>query len=79
METDDIAVRLGRWRWRLPGFLGAEVQVVHQASPDHDDVARVQLTVTQPLLGPIFGYEGTFRVRQVEHDASLLATESTPG
>lgn len=79
METDDIAVRLSRWRWRLPGFLGAEVHVVHQASPDHDDVAHIQLTVTQPLLGQIFGYEGTFRVRQVAHGASPIATEFTPG
>ncbi|HVF59911.1 MAG TPA: DUF4166 domain-containing protein [Thermoanaerobaculia bacterium] len=51
------ALRLGRLRLPLPGFLVPRVSA--REAPAGDGAVRVEVTVRAPLLGPIFGYEGT--------------------
>lgn len=65
LDTHSIALRIaGRklwmpdWLWKLVFGTVRFWQVAD--SPDGDTV-RVDLLITHPLLGRIFGYEGTFR------------------
>jgi hypothetical protein len=76
MTTNEATVRVGRWRWRLPGALGVQVQVVHEAVPDKN-AARVALTVRQKVLGPIFGYKGSFRMRREPPAVSSTRVEGS--
>ncbi len=62
--TGSAALRLWRWRLPLPQWLSGTVRVVETADPDRDDTIHVDLTISHPLLGRIFGYEGTFRLRR---------------
>jgi len=60
------ALRLGRWRIQLPGWLAAQARAVEVADPERDDAIAIDLTVSHPFLGPIFGYAGDFRLRRLD-------------
>jgi len=62
--TGAAALRLWRWRIPLPRWLSGTVRVVETADPDRDDTIHVDLMISHALLGRIFGYEGTFRLRR---------------
>lgn len=62
------ALRLGRLRVRLPRPLQVDAYTVDTADPQHEDVIRCALCLTNPLLGPLCGYEGTFRLRRITRD-----------
>lgn len=59
--TVESFIRVGGLRVRLPRRLWISARIVQRADADHPDASRVILTITHGLLGPIFGYEGTFR------------------
>lgn len=59
--TVQSRVRLGR-RWiTLPRRWWVTAHVVEVAHPEQAEVTDVRLTITHPVFGPVFGYEGTFR------------------
>lgn len=60
--TTNCTVRLGHWRMRLPHFLYPSVRAVETAALDRPDTIDIDLMMTHPWLGPIFGYDGTFRL-----------------
>ena len=51
------ALRVGRLRLPLPAFLAPRVSA--REAPAGNGAVHVEVTVRAPLLGPIFGYEGT--------------------
>jgi Domain of unknown function (DUF4166) len=51
-------LRLGRWWLPLPGWLAGRARIREWQEPDGSFGIRV--TVSNPLLGDFFGYEGTF-------------------
>jgi hypothetical protein len=57
-------VRVGRWYFAIPSWLCMRVEAVERADPTRDDTIHIRLTIAQPPLGPIFGYEGTFRLHR---------------
>lgn len=61
-------LQLGRWRLQMPRGLGRWLfMVVHtlqRADDSHGDTFHVDLKVSHPLLGPVFGYEGTFQIKR---------------
>lgn len=59
------AIRLGRVRLPLPRPLRVTARAIDTAGPGDDEV-RCDLVVSHPLLGPVFGYVGDFRVTRVE-------------
>ena len=46
----------------LPRLIGASVMVDQEADPNDADALHVSLTISHPVLGPFFGYEGTLRL-----------------
>jgi Domain of unknown function (DUF4166) len=56
------AVRVRGRRLALPRLLQIDAHTVDTARGDR---LRCELTVRHPLLGPIFGYDGTFEVRRL--------------
>jgi hypothetical protein len=71
ITTGETCVGLGGFRWRFPRFLRFQVGAVQHARA-HGRM-DLDLVVTHPRLGRIFGYSGTFRVRRerVAADAPL--------
>ncbi len=67
IRTEGMALRVGRWTLPLPRLLCVEVRATEEADPDRDDTVRLDLWMTHPLLGPVFGYRGTFATRRVAH------------
>lgn len=75
LDTHSIALRVGgrrlwlpRWLWKL---MFGTVTFWQKADTKEGDTVRVNLLIVHPLLGRIFGYEGTFRaVRVAKDDAS---------
>jgi hypothetical protein len=59
------AIRLARLRVPLPRALRVTACAIDTAGPG-DDELRCDLVVSHPLLGPVFGYVGDFRVARVE-------------
>lgn len=57
------AIRLGRLRMPLPRRLRVSAHAVDTALTE--DTLRCDLVVSHPLIGPIFGYAGEFRVTRV--------------
>ena len=61
-------LQLGRLRVQLPRGLGRwlfmVVYTVQRADENRDDTIHIDLKVSHPLLGSVFGYEGTFQVKQ---------------
>ncbi len=62
--TSNCTLRLGRWRLRLPHFLYPSVRAVETALLDQPDTIHIDLMMTHAWLGPIFGYDGRFRLRR---------------
>jgi len=69
LDTHSIAVRLGRRKLWLPRplwkFLFGIVTFSQTVEPDHEDTVHIDLLITHPMFGRIFGYSGTFRVVRV--------------
>jgi hypothetical protein len=59
------AIRLGTLRVPLPRALRVSARALDSAGTG-DDRVRCELVVSHPLLGPVFGYAGDFRVTRVE-------------
>ncbi len=61
-------LQLGRWRLQMPRGLGRWLfMVVHSiqhADENRSDTIHIDLKVSHPLLGPVFGYEGTFQIKR---------------
>jgi hypothetical protein len=58
--TIHSTLRLGPLKIPLSPHYWITAHVVQKADPERDDRSSVNLTVTHPWFGPIFGYEGTF-------------------
>jgi hypothetical protein len=70
LDTDACGVTLGgrvRWlpAWLWPWLLGT-VRFVQQATSLEGDQIKIEIVIHHPLLGNVFGYDGTFRVRHYE-------------
>lgn len=78
LDTDSCALRIGRRKlWmprRLWKFLLGTVAFAQVADPEEADLVRIDLLITHPLFGRVFGYEGSFRVIRAEEGA-----EAEPG
>ena len=69
LDSEANAFRVGRlklWlpRWLWPWLLGT-VTFVQKAHPDAPDTISIDLLLTHPLFGKVFGYDGTFRAVRV--------------
>lgn len=69
LDTEACALRMGgrtlwmpRWMWKL--LLGT-VTFSQVADSMEGDTVRVDLLITHPVLGRIFGYAGTFRAVRI--------------
>jgi hypothetical protein len=67
ITTGETRVRLGRLRLRFPRWLRFKVGAQQRARP-HGRM-ELDLVVTHPRLGRIFGYSGTFTVQREAFDA----------
>jgi hypothetical protein len=61
ISTRGATLRIGRWRAPLPRLLRPDVTAVQVARAP--DVLAVTMVVSHPLVGPFFGYSGTFTLR----------------
>lgn len=66
ITTGRLRVRAGPLRLTIPAVLQVAVKAVERAVAD---AIHVDLVVTHPVLGAIFGYDGTFAVRREAVDA----------
>ena len=57
-------LRLGPWRLRLPDWVLGSGRATETADPAQPGTIHIDFAVTHPLLGNVFGYEGTFRVQR---------------
>jgi hypothetical protein len=68
-RTARVAIRVGPLRWQLPGWLWpwllGVVRFVQTADATEAHTLHVRLAVRHPLLGDVFGYEGTFHTRRI--------------
>jgi uncharacterized protein (TIGR01777 family) len=64
IEALSVALRLGRLRIPLPSVCSVRVRAVETADPATPDHIHIDLSLRHPWLGPVFGYEGTFRVER---------------
>ena len=64
------ALRLGSLRIPLPRLMQLDAYTVDTADSDRDDHLRCELTLSNPLLGRMFGYEGAFQVSRIPRHAS---------
>ena len=66
MMIDALAIflRIGRLRLRLPRLLSAGVRAIQTTDAATPDQIHIDLSLHNPLLGAVFGYEGTFRVER---------------
>lgn len=62
ITTGETALRVGGLRLRFPRWLRFRVAAVQRARPDRR--MELDLIVTHPRLGRIFGYSGTFTVQR---------------
>jgi Domain of unknown function (DUF4166) len=69
LDTHSIALRLGRLKVWLPRsmwkFLFGTVTFSQRVDVEREDTVHVDLLITHPLFGRIFGYNGAFRVVRV--------------
>jgi hypothetical protein len=63
IEAVGMRLRLGRRRLALPLACSPSVHVRQRALPDCPDGLALSLTVSLPILGPVFGYAGSVRIR----------------
>lgn len=61
ITTGRLMVRIGRHRIPVPGLMQVAVRAIERAV---DDAIHIDLVLSHRLLGPIFGYDGTFTVRR---------------
>ena len=66
IATTQAALRVAGLSVRLPSWLAVQGRAVEVAEPARDDAITVDVTVSHPLLGPIFGYAGDFRLRRID-------------
>ncbi|HEV2293671.1 MAG TPA: DUF4166 domain-containing protein [Tepidisphaeraceae bacterium] len=71
------AIRIGRWklwlpRWAWKPLLGT-VAFTQRVDPADGNVVHIDLLITHPLFGPIFGYDGTFRAERVAQPPDVIA------
>jgi hypothetical protein len=66
LDTNSCAFRIGkrklwlpRWLWK---FLLGTVKFSQKVDANRDDTVHIDLLITHPLFGKIFGYEGSFSV-----------------
>jgi hypothetical protein len=84
IDTTGCLLRLGPIRVWLPDWLCVSVRAVQQTRSGQDNLVSVELTVSHPMLGPLFGYEGTFALERRDehrHTATVgerVATGSRP-
>lgn len=81
MRSGRYLVALGARTLMLPAGLSRlllpKVRFAERAVSGREDTFWIEATVEHPQLGPVFGYEGTFRVgppRAVEGDTDQAAT-----
>lgn len=55
---------LGDWHLRLPAWLGLGVRAVEEADAAYNDLIRIDIVISHRLLGPVFGYNGEFRLER---------------
>jgi hypothetical protein len=60
------ALRVAGRRVPLPDWLVPRVRAVEIATPEADNKIAVDLSVSHPLPGPVFGYAGEFRLRRLD-------------
>ena len=63
--STDVVVRVCGRRLLLPRWLCVEGRAVEVATPAGDGL-RIELVVSHAWLGPVFGYEGDFRLRALD-------------
>jgi small multidrug resistance pump len=68
ITTGRLRLRAGRLQLPIPGVLQVAVRAVERAT---GNAVHIDLTVTHPVLGPVFGYDGTFRVRREALDGEV--------
>ena len=64
IRTTGCGLRIGQQYMRLPRFCYPTVRAIEIALPARDDAIHIDLSIEHPLLGRIFGYEGTFFLRR---------------
>jgi hypothetical protein len=74
LDTDSIAIRFGRRKVWLPRpiwkFLFGTVTFAQTADSSRPDIVHIDLLITHPLFGRIFGYDGSFRVVRVSESTA---------
>lgn len=71
-------LRAGGRSWPVPRLLRASVDV-EEGYDDAADRYLIDVTVTSPLIGFVFGYSGTFTAERVSCDAVPAATRQVGG
>lgn len=64
IKTTGCSLHIGKVRVQLPSHLYPFVRAVERAVPERDDQIHIDLAVSHPRLGTIFGYDGTFTLRR---------------
>ena len=64
ITTIGCNLKVGRWRAKLPAFAYPLVCAVETARASTPPSIDIDLTVSHPWLGDIFGYRGNFTVRR---------------
>lgn len=57
-EQAAVALRVGRWRGRLPRWIAPRVAAREMPAPGHAGMTTVWVRVTSPLCGNLLSYEG---------------------
>ena len=64
IDAPDVSVRIGRVRVPLPRLLSVGARAIQTTDSATPDQIHIDLSLQNPLLGAVFGYEGTFRVER---------------
>jgi hypothetical protein len=75
ITTEGMALRAGPLRIWLPRLLHVDVWALERADPVHEDTLHLDLCMTHPLVGPLFGYSGTFQVSQDPSEGAVDGEE----
>jgi hypothetical protein len=77
LDTLACAFRIGKWKLRLPRWLWkllfGTVTFSQTVDTQRDDTVHINLLITHPLLGRIFGYEGSFQVVRMDEGSMQAA------
>lgn len=66
LRSERVWLRLGRRRIRVPAPLAPRIALREEAG--YAGRQRVDVSVVLPVLGPVYGYRGSFRYRLVPED-----------